>query len=131
MDFDHIDRSRGDLPDEYKRYFQGRAKFQMLNSPFGSEPAVFVVHFDAGGRTRPHVHRSGQLLYIAEGEGIVANEGGRRTVRPGDAITVLPDEWHWHGGTPTSAMSHLTVQRMTPGDVMWDVDEQDWAAGYE
>ena len=68
MDFAHADRAQGELPDEYKPYFQGRAKFQMLNSPFGAEPAVFVVHFDAGGRTRPHVHRSGQLLYIADGE---------------------------------------------------------------
>ena len=130
MEFSHADRSKGELPDEYKPYFQGRAKFQMLRSPFDIEPAVFVVHFDAGGRTRPHIHRSGQLLFIAEGEGIVATESDRRIVRPGDTITVDPDEWHWHGGTPTSPMSHLTVQVMTPGDVVWDVDERDWASGY-
>ncbi|HEV3353981.1 MAG TPA: cupin domain-containing protein [Acidimicrobiales bacterium] len=131
MDFTHVDRGQGELPEEYKPHFQGRARFQILRSPFGIEPAVFVVHFDAGGRTRPHIHRSGQLLYVADGEGIVATESDRRIVRPGDAITVDPDEWHWHGGTPTSPMSHLTVQVMTPGDVVWDVDERDWATGYD
>jgi quercetin dioxygenase-like cupin family protein len=131
MEFDRADRSQGELPDEYKPHFQGRAKFQRFKSPFGDRPAVFVVHFDAGGRTHPHVHRSGQLLYVTDGEGIVATDSGRRTVRPGDVVTVNPEEWHWHGGTPRSPMSHLTVQMMTPGDVVWDVDEQDWASGYE
>jgi quercetin dioxygenase-like cupin family protein len=131
MDFERLDRSQGELPDAYKPYFQGRARFQFVNSPFGDRPAVFIVHFEAGGRTRPHVHRSGQLLYIAEGEGIVATAASRRTVRAGDVVTVQPDEWHWHGGTPGSPMSHVTVQMMTEGDVVWDVDEKDWASGYE
>jgi quercetin dioxygenase-like cupin family protein len=131
MDFERLDRSQGELPDAYKPHFQGRARFQFVSSPFGDRPAVFVVHFEAGGRTRPHVHRSGQLLYIAEGEGIVATEATRRTVRAGDVVTVQADEWHWHGGTPGSAMSHLTVQMMTEGDAVWDVEEKDWASGYE
>ena len=131
MEFDHADRAEGELPDEYKSHFQGNAKIQTLSSPFGLQPAVFVVHFDAGGRTHPHLHRSGQVLFIAEGEGIVATEADRRTVRAGDVVTVQPDEWHWHGGTPTSSMSHFTVQMMTAGDVVWDVDEKDWATGYE
>jgi quercetin dioxygenase-like cupin family protein len=131
MEFNHADRAQGELPGEYAPHFQGQAKFQFLRSPFGDTPAVFIVHFEPGGRTRPHVHRSGQLLYIADGEGIVATAHERRTVRPGDVVTVEPDEWHWHGGTPTSRMSHVTVQRMTPGDVVWDVDEKDWATGYE
>jgi quercetin dioxygenase-like cupin family protein len=131
MEFEHADRTQGALPEEFKPYFQGQARFQRFTSPFGDEPAVFVVHFDAGGRTRPHVHRSGQVLYVADGEGIVATEFDRRTVRPGDVVTVNPDEWHWHGGTPTWPMSHFTVQRMTAGDAVWDVDEKDWASGYE
>jgi quercetin dioxygenase-like cupin family protein len=131
MQFERVDRTQGELPEEYKPRFQGKAKFQRFAGPFGDTPAVFVVHFEAGGRTRPHLHRSGQVLHIAAGEGIVATKSERRTVRPGDIVVVNPDEWHWHGGTPTSGMSHLTVQMMTPGDVVWDVDEKDWAAGYE
>jgi quercetin dioxygenase-like cupin family protein len=130
MDFDHIDDARGELPAEYAPHFQGQARFQAFASPFGDSPAVFAVHFEAGGRTRPHLHRSGQVLHVTAGEGIVADRSGRRLVGPGDVITVQPDEWHWHGGTPTSAMTHLTVQVRVPGDVVWDVDEGDWALDY-
>ena len=130
MDFAHVDPGQGELPDEYKPHFQGEARFQRFASPFGERPAVFAVHFDAGGRTRPHVHRSGQVLHVTDGEGIVADRSGRRGVHPGDGVTVEADEWHWHGGTPTSPMTHLTVQVTAPGDIEWDVDEGDWAEGY-
>lgn len=130
MDFDHDDRARGDMPDAYGPHFQGSARFQFFESPFEHGLAVFAVHFDAGGRTKPHVHHSGQVLYVTEGEGIVANADGRRTVRPGDVITVARDEWHWHGATPDAPMTHLTVQITGPEDIEWDVDEGDWASGY-
>ena len=131
MQFDQLDRGKGELPEEYRPHFQGNARFQRFASPFGDRPAVFAVHFEAGGRTRPHIHRSGQVLYITHGEGIVADGSGRHVVRAGDVIAVMPDEWHWHGGTPDSPMSHLTVQVNTPGDIEWDVEDRDWASDYE
>jgi len=130
MESDTIDPGRGELPEEYRPHFEGEARFQRFASPFGDHPAVFAVHFDAGARTRPHLHHSGQVLHIAAGRGIVADRSGRRVVLPGDVITVEPDEWHWHGATPTTAMTHLTIQVTAPGDVDWDVDEGDWAGGY-
>ncbi len=130
MDFDTIDPGRGELPEEYRPHFQGHARVQRFASPFGERPAVSAVHFDAGARTRPHVHRSGQVLHITAGRGIVADRAGRQVVLPGDVVTVHPDEWHWHGGTPDSSMTHLTVQVTAPGDIDWDVDEGDWADAY-
>ncbi len=127
MKFDTIDSAQGELPEEYRPHFEGHARFQRFASPFGDRPAVFAVHFDAGARTRPHVHRSGQVLHITAGRGIVASRAGRQTVLPGDVVTVEPGEWHWHGGTPTTSMTHLTVQVTAPGDVDWEVDEGDWA----
>lgn len=130
MEFDTIDSGKGELPEEYRQHFQGEARVQRFTSPFGARAAVSAVHFDAGARTRPHVHRSGQVLHVTDGRGIVANRSGRQVVLPGDVVTVEPDEWHWHGGTPTTAMSHLTIQVAEPGDIDWDVDEGDWAAEY-
>jgi quercetin dioxygenase-like cupin family protein len=130
MEFDTIDSGKGDLPEEYRPHFQGQARFQRFTSPFADRPAVFAVHFDAGARTRPHVHRSGQVLHVTSGRGIVAGDHGRQVVLPGDVVTVEPGEWHWHGGTPTTAMSHLTVQVTAVGDIDWDVDERDWAGEY-
>ncbi|MGH9101395.1 MAG: cupin domain-containing protein [Acidimicrobiales bacterium] len=129
MKIERTERSKGDLPDAYKPHFEGVARMQQLVSPFGDGPDVFFVHFDAGGRTKPHVHHSGQVLHVVSGEGVVADGSGPSVVRPGDTITVLPDEWHWHGGLPGSPMSHLTVQ-MPGSDVAWDVEERDWAEAY-
>jgi quercetin dioxygenase-like cupin family protein len=128
MEFETIDSDRGDPPEDLSLHFQGHVRFQRFVSPFGEHPAVFAAHFDAGARTRPHVHRSGQVLHIAAGRGIVADRAGRQVVLPGDVITVQPDEWHWHGGTPDSSMTHVAVQ--IAGDIDWDVDEGDWAEDY-
>ncbi len=129
MEFDTIDNGRGELPEEYRPHFVGVARFQRFISPFGERPAVFAVHFDAGARTRPHIHRSGQVLHVMQGRGIVAGRTTRQVVLPGDVVTVEPDEWHWHGGTADTAMSHLTVQVTEAGEVDWDVEEGAWAAG--
>ena len=125
------DFSAGEMPDAYAPHFQGTARFQFFESPFDPGPAVFAVHFEAGARTKPHVHHTRQVLYVTEGQGIVADRSGRHTVRPGDVITVARDEWHWHGGTPETSMTHLTVQMPGSEDVEWDVEEGDWAEGYE
>ncbi|MGH9087196.1 MAG: cupin domain-containing protein [Acidimicrobiales bacterium] len=130
MDFGVEDRTQGEMPDDYAPHFEGTARFQFFESPFEPGPAVFAVHFGAGARTMPHIHHSGQVLYVTHGEGIVADRGGRHAVRPGDVITVERDEWHWHGGTAETSMSHLTVQIPGSRDVEWDVDEGDWAEGY-
>jgi quercetin dioxygenase-like cupin family protein len=130
MEFETIDSGKGELPEEYKPHLQGEVRIQRFTSPFGERPAVYAVHFQAGARTRPHAHRSGQVLHVTEGRGIVAGRSGRQVVLPGDVVTVEPDEWHWHGGTPSTAMTHLTVQVTEPGDIDWDVDEGDWATGY-
>lgn len=131
MDLDRDDRSQGDMPEELRPHLVGEARFRYFESPFDPGPAVFSVHFEAGSRTRPHLHHSGQVLYVTHGEGIVADRAGRHRVRTGDVVTVEPEEWHWHGGGPSSAMSHLTVQMPGSGDVDWDVDELDWGSGYD
>lgn len=130
MRFEHPDPNAGTLPDEYAPHFQGAARFQRLESPFADGPGTMYVHFDAGARTKPHVHHQGQILHIVSGRGVVADRHGRRVVEPGETIIVGPDEWHWHGGLAHSAMTHLVVQY--PGaDVSFDVDEADWSEGYD
>ena len=49
-----------------------------------------------------------------------------RLVEPGDVVAVMPGEWHWHGATPDSAMTHVTIQQ-AEGRTDWDVEERDWA----
>ena len=40
-----------------------------------------AVHFAAGARTLPHVHRSGQHLVYVNGVGVVGDECGVRVVQ--------------------------------------------------
>ncbi len=130
--FDHVDDTQGEPPEELAEHFQGEARIQRFPNPFPADgPAVFAVHFRAGGRTKPHVHRNGQVLHVSGGRGIIGTRAGRRTVEAGDVVIVMPDEWHWHGASPESTMTHVTVQVAGPDSIDWDVDEGDWADDYE
>ena len=130
MDIARIDSGSGEPPAELTDHFQGQARLQRLPLPFPDGPAVFAVHFQPGGRTKPHVHRAGQLLLITAGRGLIGREAGPVLVEAGDVVSVQPDEWHWHGATPGSPMTHVTVQLPGPDSVDWDVDERDWATTY-
>ena len=132
MEFDHVAASAGEMREQYAPHFEGVARFQDFVSPFAAQggPAVFAVHFEAGGRTKPHVHRSGQVLCILDGEGVIGYEDETRIVTRNDVITVEPGEWHWHGGTRGSAMTHLTIQIPAFEDVDWNVEERDWQTAY-
>jgi quercetin dioxygenase-like cupin family protein len=49
----------------------------------------------------------------------VQSEGGRiRTLRPGDVVWCPPNEKHWHGASPTTAMTHLAIQEELNGKVV-------------
>ncbi len=42
---------------------------------------------------------------------------GRPTeeIRPGDVVWFPPGEKHWHGATPTTAMTHIAIQEQLDG----------------
>ena len=87
-----------------------------------------AVFFGAGTRTVPHTHHHGQHLFIAEGTGVVGDDKGVHVVRAGEVVSSPPGAWHWHGATPATAMTHLTVEQ--PGDFDLDVDRRDWDTTY-
>ncbi|MCP2258777.1 Cupin domain-containing protein [Streptoalloteichus tenebrarius] len=69
------------------------------------------VRFAAGARTCWHRHPHGQVLHVTDGVGLVQREGGPvEEIRVGDTVWIEPDEWHWHGASPHTAMTHLAVQ---------------------
>ena len=93
------------------------------------------VTFEPGARTAWHTHPLGQTLIVTSGCGWVQREGGadRGSIRPGDVVWFPPGEKHWHGATPTTAMTHIAIQESLNGkpvDWMEHVsDEQYLAAG--
>jgi quercetin dioxygenase-like cupin family protein len=79
------------------------------------------VSFEPGARTAWHAHPLGQILLIVSGRGWVQREGGPvEDVRPGDAVWFPPGPRHWHGASPTNAMTHVATQESFNGkNVDW------------
>src|SRR6201996_1462337 len=79
------------------------------------------VTFEPGARTAWHTHPLGQTLIVTSGCGRVQREGGPiEEIRPGDVVAFAPGERHWHGASPTAAMSHIALQEALEGkSVEW------------
>jgi quercetin dioxygenase-like cupin family protein len=106
--------------------FDGQVWMQRLITQQQSHDIeLLVVSFEAGGRTRPHIHPVDQILHITAGRGIVASGTERRSVTSGDVVLVPAGEWHWHGAAPDSAMTHISIKRY--GETDWTVEERDWS----
>ena len=41
--------------------------------------------------------------------------GTKREIRAGDVVVCPPGEKHWHGATPTTAMTHIAIQEQLDG----------------
>jgi quercetin dioxygenase-like cupin family protein len=58
----------------------------------------------------------GQTLIVTDGFGLVQREGGPiEEIRPGDVIWFPPNEKHWHGASPSTAMTHIAIQEALDG----------------
>jgi quercetin dioxygenase-like cupin family protein len=74
------------------------------------------VTFEPGARTAWHIHPLGQTLIVTAGLGLVQRwEGPIEEIRPGDVVWVPPNEKHWHGASPTTAMTHIAIQEQLDG----------------
>ncbi|GAB3887163.1 cupin domain-containing protein [Kibdelosporangium lantanae] len=95
----------------------GSAWITSLAVPDGSSRTrVDRVQFAPGARTRWHRHPLGQVLVVTEGTGYVQRQGGpAQLIRPGDTVRVDAGEWHWHGATDTTPLTHLAIEEI-PAD---------------
>ena len=98
-------------------WFTGTVRIDPLfqpNAPARTSGAS--VTFEPGARTAWHTHPLGQTLIVTAGFGWVQQEGGPiEEIHPGDVISIPPGEKHWHGATPTTAMTHIAIQEALDG----------------
>ncbi|HEU4679239.1 MAG TPA: cupin domain-containing protein, partial [Terrimicrobiaceae bacterium] len=74
------------------------------------------VTFEPGARTAWHTHPLGQTLIVIAGCGWAQHWGSPvEKIRPGDVVWFPPGEKHWHGATPTTAMTHIAVVEQLDG----------------
>jgi quercetin dioxygenase-like cupin family protein len=90
----------------------------------GSQPSA---------RGPEHTHPPGQTLIVTHGCGLVQSWGGPvRKILPGDVVWCPPGEKHWHGATPTTAMTHIAIlEHLNGKNVEWmeKVSDEEYAAG--
>lgn len=98
-------------------WFTGTVRIDPLfQAPPPARAAGAMVTFEPGARTAWHTHPLGQTLIVTSGCGRAQREGGPiEEIRPGDVIWFPPNERHWHGASPTTAMTHIAVQESLDG----------------
>lgn len=114
-------------------YFTGPVRVDPLfQAPDPARVSGASVTFEPGARTAWHTHPLGQTLIITSGRGWVQSWGGPiEEVRPGDVVWFAPGEKHWHGATPTTAMTHIAIQEVLDGkrvDWMEQVNDEQYRA---
>jgi quercetin dioxygenase-like cupin family protein len=88
----------------------------LFDAPGPARVAGASVTFEPSARTAWHTHPLGQTLIVTAGSGLVQRWGGEvEDIRPGDVIWFLPSEKHWHGASPTTAMTHVAIQEKLDG----------------
>ncbi len=101
-------------------WFTGTVRIDpLIQAP---EPALIQgasVTFEPGARTNWHRHPLGQMLIVTAGRGRAQREGGPvEEILPGDVVWFSPGEKHWHGASPTAAMTHIAIQERKDGQVV-------------
>jgi quercetin dioxygenase-like cupin family protein len=81
--------------------------------------ACASVTFEPGARTAWHTHPLGQTLIVTAGSGRAQREGEPiEEIHPGDVVWFPPNEKHWHGAAPRTAMTHIAIQEALDGQVV-------------
>jgi quercetin dioxygenase-like cupin family protein len=100
-------------------YFTGSVRIDpLLVAHAPARVTAGSVTFEPGARTAWHTHPLAQTLIVTAGCGWVQREGGSvEEIHPGDVVWFPPGEKHWHGATPTTAMTHIAIQEALDGKV--------------
>lgn len=111
-------------------HFTGSVRIDPLFEPNGVQRAMGAyVTFEPCARSDWHTHPMGQILICTFGCGLIQSWGKNvEEIRAGDVVWTPPNEKHWHGATPTTAMQHIAIA----AGVEWlekVIDEQYGAKG--
>lgn len=103
-------------------YFTGTVRVDPLFA--ANETATFsgaYVTFEPGARSAWHIHPTGQRLLVTSGIGRTGEWGGPvEEIKTGDVIWCPPKVKHWHGASPTTAMTHIALTGTASGkNVEW------------
>ena len=98
-------------------HFTGTVRIDPLFAPpTPARTSGALVTFEPCSRSDWHTHPLGQTLIVMTGCGLHQIWGGPiEEIRPGDVVSVSPNEKHWHGAAKGTAMSHIAIQEALDG----------------
>jgi len=103
-------------------FFTGHVRIDPLFLPTDTAPfSGAYVTFEPGARSAWHIHPAGQHLIVTAGVGRTQAWGGPiEEIKAGDVIWCPPQVKHWHGASPTTAMTHIAITGTVNGkNVEW------------
>ena len=115
-------------------WFTGIVRIDPLTGPPApARHSCAAVTFEPGARSNWHTHPLGQTLIVTAGCGWTQCDGGPIVeIRAGDVIWCPTGHKHWHGASPSTAMTHIAVQESLDGkNVNWlePVTDEQYLAG--
>ncbi|HEX8015679.1 MAG TPA: cupin domain-containing protein [Flavobacterium sp.] len=101
--------------------FTGSAYLQMLMASDSLNPtSVGNVTFEAGARTKWHLHPGGQILLVTDGVGYYQEKGQpKKVLHKGDVIKCPPNIPHWHGASADTSFVQVAITNNHKGTVVW------------
>ncbi|MDR0892454.1 MAG: carboxymuconolactone decarboxylase family protein [Mediterranea sp.] len=100
----------GEKNEAYARYFTGQSYLAPLTTNAALNCPVSNVTFEPGCRNNWHSHTQGQILIVVGGVGCYQEKDRpARRLLPGDVVEIAPNVVHWHGATPDSWFTHLSI----------------------
>lgn len=93
----------------------------ILSATTDANFAMSTVIFQPGARSFWHTHPAGQRLIVIEGSGLTGTADGKvEVINKGDVVECPAGVKHWHGASPTSAMTHIAITPFKDGkNVTW------------
>jgi quercetin dioxygenase-like cupin family protein len=103
-------------------FFSGRARVDPVwPADNNINASGGLVTFEPGARSAWHTHPAGQHLLVVSGVGLTQEwDNPVQEIRTGEVVWCPPGVKHWHGASPTTAMTHLAITGTVDGkNVTW------------
>jgi len=110
--------------------FKGTAYLKMLmDADSINSTTVGNVTFEAGARTRWHMHPGGQILLVMDGVGYYQEKGhAKKILKRGDVIKCPANVPHWHGASVDAGFVQVAITNRHLGETIWllEVTEEEY-----
>jgi quercetin dioxygenase-like cupin family protein len=96
-------------------FFGMKARFLLTANEGCPRYALRLMEFTPKGHCSFHAHKEEHEIYILEGEGVLKTDEGEFPIRAGDAVLLLPCEFHQIRNTGIHMLKMICTVPLFPG----------------